>query len=627
MAVLLFHAKESYFPLGYLGVDVFFVISGFVVTPLILRIFTEREVGAGLLSNLVYFYQRRFYRLVPAMAATLVISAILVLFLAPPGEHQRFTRQGIATILLIGNLGANRYAGDYFFPNPNPLLHTWSLSVEEQIYIFLPLILIISLHGRKNPKKSTSIVLGFIAVISLISFLFPTILEPIYVSAGIEIASQVSFYSPIDRIWQFALGGLAFIVLNRRAVRLKRFARTCNLIFVLALVLILFGQIHIDLKASSILASLIAVSLITLRSLDEIPTFIGTTFEWLGYRSYSIYLVHMPLLFLAKHTPVTQIGNGNNRIIQSIVAVAFSILLGALSYSTIENRFRDRGKSKIPSVRVISNAMVITFLAPLTLFFIMDVGSQNNYWGLEKNISQPKYAGDLDSKCDRDSPVGPPCTYPITGATKTVLLIGDSHAGHVSQALVDAAKNEGWNAVVKAHSGCPILFSQSKSNEIRYPRSCIKSNRQMYRWVLRNKPTAVIVSEFVRLDSPQENLREALVKIHRLVPNLLLIENNPVFPDAQDFMVQRPLVLKPYKAPKAFMLSKMQLDDKSASDQLAKWARGQGIATTNIGALFCDSLRCNRYSKAGWLYRDDDHLSVAGAELTIPGLRAFLRRF
>lgn len=121
MAVVLFHAEENFFPLGYLGVDVFFVISGFVVTPLILQIFTNKQ---SRLSNLRYFYFRRFYRLAPALSVTLAISAIAILLLGYPADHQRFARQGIATLLLIGNLGVYIYSGDYFSPDPNPLVHT-----------------------------------------------------------------------------------------------------------------------------------------------------------------------------------------------------------------------------------------------------------------------------------------------------------------------------------------------------------------------------------------------------------------------------------------------------------------------------------------------------------------------
>jgi len=131
LAVVLFHAIVSHFPFGYLGVDVFFVISGFVVTPLILRIFTEQATVVKRYSNLKYFYKRRFFRLAPALAVTLVISTIVIFWLGPVGDHNRFARTGIATLLLVGNVGAYRYSGDYFLPNPNPLIHAWSLSVEE----------------------------------------------------------------------------------------------------------------------------------------------------------------------------------------------------------------------------------------------------------------------------------------------------------------------------------------------------------------------------------------------------------------------------------------------------------------------------------------------------------------
>jgi peptidoglycan/LPS O-acetylase OafA/YrhL len=157
---------------------------------------------------------RRFYRLAPALAVVLTISAITIFLLGPTAEHQRFARQGIATLLLAGNVGAYKYSGDYFSPNPNPLVYTWSLSVEEQIYIFLPLILILILRNRKSLKKITAFVLGVISAASFVSFLYPTILQPLYSRLGIAIASQFSFYSPIDRIWQFTLGGLAYLVLD-----------------------------------------------------------------------------------------------------------------------------------------------------------------------------------------------------------------------------------------------------------------------------------------------------------------------------------------------------------------------------------------------------------------------------
>jgi peptidoglycan/LPS O-acetylase OafA/YrhL len=123
LAVLLFHAFDTIFPKGYLGVDVFFVISGFVVTPLILRIFTGAS-PQSVYKELRAFYRRRFFRLAPALTVTLAFTAALLFLIGPISDHQRIARSGIATLLLVGNLGAYKYAGNYFSPNPNPLVHT-----------------------------------------------------------------------------------------------------------------------------------------------------------------------------------------------------------------------------------------------------------------------------------------------------------------------------------------------------------------------------------------------------------------------------------------------------------------------------------------------------------------------
>jgi peptidoglycan/LPS O-acetylase OafA/YrhL len=624
-AVVLFHANENYFPLGYLGVDVFFVISGFVVTPLILRIFTDQTHGGGQLSNLIYFYKRRFYRLAPALAVTLAISAISIFLLGPTSDHQKFARQGIATLLLVGNAGAYKYSGEYFSPNPNPLIHTWSLSVEEQIYIFLPLILIIILRNRKSKEKITVFALGAISALSFLSFLFPTILEPLYSRVGIDLAAQISFYSPIDRIWQFTAGGLAFFLLDRYQNRARNIPKGTHLLVVIAVTIILFGPSYMNLKFSSIFAILLAVIIILFKSLDVLPDFLIKKLEWVGDRSYSIYLVHMPLLYLAKYSPVTQIGKGENRIVQSVLAVVASILLGALSYQKIENRFRVRGKSIAGGFKTISVAVVLTLVLPLFLFISIDLGKKAQYWGLDRNIQQPTYAGALDPNCIRDSEFGPPCVYKTVGATKTILLIGDSHAGHISQAVVDAAHSTKWNAVIWAHATCHVQFQRSIPEQ--FLDNCIDINNSMKKWVEENKPYAIIVSQFVRSDSSQDDLRDALSTLRLIVPNILLIENNPIFPGENDFMIGGPIVMLGYKPPKSFQQSKMQTVDKNASDLLADWARINGIFTMSFDSLFCEKGVCSRYSDKGWLYLDDDHFSVVGAKLTIPQISAFLKQF
>jgi peptidoglycan/LPS O-acetylase OafA/YrhL len=624
LAVVLFHAYENYFPLGYLGVDVFFVISGFVVTPLILRIITDQTNGGGRLSNLKYFYKRRFYRLAPALAVTLAISAISIFLLGPISDHQRFALQGIATLLLVGNAGAYKYSGgDYFASNPNPLVHTWSLSVEEQIYFFLPLILLVILHNRNKIKKVTAVVLGCISAISLVSFLFPLLLQPLYSEAGIAEASQFSFFSPVDRIWQFALGGLIFLLLGRSNNRIKVMPKRINSASVIAIVIILLGPIHIGLKSSSILASLFTVFVITFKSLNILPDFLIKKLEWLGDRSYSIYLVHMPLVYIARYSPVFQIGNHENRIVQSTISLVASILLGALSYSKIENRYRDRGKSDHTSLKTITISLLLTFAIPLTLFASIYYGQEKQYWGLDRNIPKPSYAGFLDPNCERDSG-NEPCTYSNKGATKSVLLLGDSHAGHISQAVIDAAKQVNWNSVIWTHSGCAfqLLDQEKKVRE-----SCLEKNKKAIEWILGNTPNVIIVSQSISSESNLSDLKSALSALQSIVPQILLIENTPMFPDSEDFMVSRPLLMSPYESPKSFLLAEMELSGKHSSNQLAMWARRNGISTMDFTPLYCDERVCSRFSNGLWLYRDTGHLSVDGAALTIPQIINFLKRF
>ena len=141
----------------------------------------------------------------------------------------------------------------------------------------------------------------------------------------------------------------------------------------------------------------------------------------------------------------------------------------------------------------------------------------------------------------------------------------------------------------------------------------------------RNRPDKIIVSQYVKTDSSQYNLRDSLSTLKRIIPNILLIENTPVFPDAADYMIQRPLVMSPYKPPVSFKQSEMDIRDLNASTELATWARSKGFATFNFDTLFCESQLCKRFSGGKWLYVDNNHLSIHGAALSIPKLSAYIK--
>jgi peptidoglycan/LPS O-acetylase OafA/YrhL len=493
LAVVLFNAKESYFPLGYLGVDVFFVISGFVVTPLILRIFTDQVNGGGRLSNLKFFYKRRFYRLAPALAVTLAIFAVSIFLLGPIGDHQRFARQGIATLLLVGNVGAYKYSGDYFSPNPNPLVHTWSLSVEEQIYIILPLILMLVLHNRRSLKSITAVVLGLISAISFTSFLTPTIFQSLYLRLGIDFASQFSFYSPIDRMWQFTLGGLAFLLMDRLQNLKAKIPKGIHLLGVIAVVMILFSPIHMSLKVSSFLASLFAVIVILSKSIDVLPNFLIQKFEWVGDRSYSIYLVHMPLLYLAKCSP--GLGSGLSQKFLVIMMIFMSILLGHLQFELVEKKFRITGRRMNPvPARSILRPMVGFIGIPIVLFGLILTLAQMDYRPVLKNFAK-------DTKVDShllaragcvDEAFNPSkCSWNVSQSKGSVLLVGDSQAYAAADGVQLAANKLQLNFVGASASGCPFLQTDTTGDK---PINCLNFQSSILEYIQSAKPEYVIIA-------------------------------------------------------------------------------------------------------------------------------------
>jgi peptidoglycan/LPS O-acetylase OafA/YrhL len=626
LAAVLFHAKESYFPLGYLGVDVFFVISGFVVTPLILQILTNQVNGGGRFSNLKSFYERRFYRLAPALAVILAISAISIFLLGPIGDHQRFARQGLATLLLVGNVGAYKYSGNYFSPNPNPLVHTWSLSVEEQIYIFLPLILMLILQNRRSINKITAVVLGCISAMSFTSFLFPTILQPLYSQAGIEIGSQFSFYSPIDRIWQFAVGGLAFLLLDRYQNPAWNIPKSIHLLTVIAVAVILFSPAHMNFKVSSILASLLAVILIIFKSLEVLPDFLSNKLEWVGDCSYSIYLVHMPLLYLAKYSPATQIGSGENRIIQTTIAVVASILLGALSYSKIENRYRNKIKSYHSRLKTITVSLALTLLVPVILFAGLD---RSTAFGIKNSglpIPSKILPWDWDKNCQfffaETNAKHEPCKYGNHNSGKSILLIGDSHAASDSRAIISLGNSTDMDTYVFTFIGCGFVLSREDFEpSYSYPyltTDCLKHNQLILNFVKNSQPTVVIYAHRSSSIMVSPNNSRSRTQYNEMVAKNLevLMKENPELihigstPELLPIVtrVQDMLNLKP-------KFSKIPFEDNNYWE--ANKATNYYLNTLDI---FCPGKVCRNDSTEGYLFHDASHLSERGANRLISEL-------
>ena len=141
----------------------------------------------------------RFLRLAPAFVVVLVFSSFLIFLLGPISDHRKFSFQGIASLFLVGNVGAFKSQEDYFSPRINPLVHTWSLAIEVQLYILIPILLIFFVRKRMNLNLIVKLVFSLLTIISFLLFIQDS--NP-----------EFQFYSLLDRIWQFGLGSLLFLI-------------------------------------------------------------------------------------------------------------------------------------------------------------------------------------------------------------------------------------------------------------------------------------------------------------------------------------------------------------------------------------------------------------------------------
>lgn len=607
LAVVFFHARPSLFPLGYLGVDVFFVISGFIVTPLVIRIQAESFSRRENLINLKNFYIRRFYRLAPAMGTTLMVAALGIFLFGNLNDHLRFAKQGLTTLLLLGNIGAYKLSGDYFHPYPNPLIHTWSLSVEEQIYLLLPILILIIFQKRQILKNRLASVYLCITGLSLTFFLIPQVLYPLYSLLHFSIPENFSYYSPLSRIWEFCLGGLIFLFKREQ----KRYLWVFNMAALGALTLLLFGPFQLSTIPASTFAAILSAATIHLSVYHKQERKLALTLIWIGDRSYSIYLIHMPIIYIAIYSPSTEFQTEFIKVILTVMAIGATFLLGNLSYTCIEERFRRReskpSTQPAPQGMAVGKAVLLFTLLPTLIFSLMIFCMDKNYFGLV-HINKPPYAGDQFPKlCIPENGLRDlPCKFSGDEQKKILVLIGDSHAVHLSIALNEVAQESGYE----------LYFWGDFSRE---------QNLATFLEIL--KPQSIIVSKYWESETLKDSngISQDLVKLKKYTKSLVIVGSTPVFPDALQYMNQRSVFAPKYNPPHDFKIGEMDIAAIQGARVISDFALKEQIQFIDPSKNFCDLRKCWRWLDKNWLYHDDDHLSINGANLLKPSFASILK--
>ena len=321
--VLLFHADFSWFKGGFIGVDIFFVISGFLITSNILKDLDRDE------WSYYSFYTRRIARLFPALFTVIAITGIISYFVLTPNDLIRLAKSGLLAALSISNIYFFSESG-YFDSSAltKPLLHTWSLSVEEQFYLMWPTILLL-LYVKKS-KRSLVIGISLLSLIALSSSIIFSGYNP----------EMVFFITPF-RAYQFGLGALLAIsglVLSRKYIAAKVVAAFTSIVIIILLSNKVSG--HDNVLIAAFLPALAASGFIFGSETPIIKRlFSSKILTWIGQRSYSIYLVHWPLIVLWK----MKFGQ-SFAYADKIGVIIVSLILGYVLHIKVEQRYRITSK-------------------------------------------------------------------------------------------------------------------------------------------------------------------------------------------------------------------------------------------------------------------------------------------
>ncbi|MBL0749128.1 acyltransferase family protein [Nocardioides baculatus] len=459
LMVIAFHAGLPV-PGGYIGVDVFFVISGFVITGLLLR-----EHGRSGTINLRRFYGRRLRRLAPALALMLTTVLVLSVFLQSP-----LTRAGGQELTAQTALGASFFSANavlyrvpvfgYFAERAadNPLLHTWSLSVEEQFYLVFPFIVLLA--ARRRVGGSRSVLTAVVAVVAALSLLASVVLSyELVTPPGITVPAAFAFYVPLTRAWEFAAGALVALAASRLrglgAIPTRVAAAVGAAGLVVSAGLLSEGRFPFPGAIALVPVASTAMLIAAGTSLSSsLPTRLLSTpvMSAIGDRSYSLYLWHWPFIVFSTIVPL-------DLPILPLLGALLSVVPAMVAYRYVENPIR------LGTVSTWRVAVVATALPAIVAAAVL--GGVSTGWGSDRikgqrdSVAAPTLG--VRSGCFVDGEADPGvfdrCTFPVEGRASagTIMLVGDSHADGLSDGVVEAGNDLGYDVVMATGAACPYV--------------------------------------------------------------------------------------------------------------------------------------------------------------------------
>ena len=475
MPVIFYHAGFSAFAGGYIGVDIFFVISGYLITTLIAQ---ELEKGS---FSLLSFYERRARRILPALFVMIAATIPVAWFIMLPGDMKNYSQSLVGVSIFSSNVLFWLQSG-YFDSAAalKPLIHTWSLSVEEQFYIIFPIFLSMLWFLKKTALGLTLVLLFFASFLVM--------------QVGYAYSPTGTFYLPISRAWELLLGALAGLILLDRTRPLASPGLSSLLVSIgMCLIILAFFLMDERTPFPSHWALLPTLGTFLIILYGESDGWVSRLLRHrlpvgIGLISYSAYLWHQPLFAFAKYRLAE-----NPAPIAMLGLCGLALLLAYASWRLIERPFRNRNFLSSKQVGVLS---VLSLALPLTIGL---VGHFNQGYPDRQinNVSMQRLADNvsvnygLAKVCDGAFAVRENC---IEGVNPTAVLWGDSFAMHLAPALKSSPTTMSFLQLTM--SSCrPILdFSIiGKNNTEDWAKKCITFNRQVFEWLAANEQIDLVI--------------------------------------------------------------------------------------------------------------------------------------
>lgn len=617
--LLVFFSHANWYPFtgGFVGVDIFFVISGYVITQLLLK---EFNINHNIILH--KFYARRLQRLMPVLITVILFTSIVSLILLTPMEQVLHYDSGMSAVMWLSNIYFPNYDINYFtsIANSQMYLHTWSLGVEEQFYLMWPILMLIGFKYfyYKNKKP-------FTMTLYLIVIILSSVLILAYFTS---ITSNLAFYLMPSRAWQFGLGGMvALFHFNSHDNSHKCVTQKDSFLYeflaIIGMVMIVFSALMFEIYTPypnwQVFIPSIGVTFILFSKPKNGYSSVGKILAlrplvFLGDISYSFYLWHWPILLLCKKLVMYF------PLLNTIFALCLTLLMTLLTYYFIEQPIRKNKKLRINykfTIILFVGIMAVTIFTLMALKLVSEKfegDKEQQYYKMARNKLPITY----DLGCDDwyHSSKVVKCEFGNKTSEKKVVLFGDSTLIQWFPAILDYYESLKWHVIVYSKNGCPIINRPFFYYRILAVYSvCDDWRSSTIDEIVKLKPDVIIMGNSIGYPFKQndwvDGTKEVIDQLLPITKNIKLIAGTPELNFDPSICLSKKSWLSKFFS----SVTKAKCSQEFIPSEVWQWQQVlassyQNVEFIELSKHVCSQKECKSLIDGMMIYRDRIHLTV-----------------